>query len=186
MSLFIFKKKRINCILFAIYLFAFTSLLYGQNTTNTMTGNDGKVYQTVKIGNQWWMAENLKETKFRDGSAIPNVTGKSSWVNRSTGAWCFYNNDESNADTYGYLYNWYAVTDSRNIAPAGWHVPSDADWKVLTDHLGKDAGSKLAGGYDLWEDDNLRTNASFNESGFSTLPAGCRWGRSGTFSKLGN
>jgi len=77
----------------------------------------GKTYRTVKIGDQWWLAENLKVTKYRDGSSILNVTDQEKWVYISTGAYCAYNNDESNADTYGYLYNWYAAVDPFNIAP---------------------------------------------------------------------
>ena len=100
--------------------------------TGTVTDIDSNTYQTVKIGNQWWMTENLKVTHYRNGNAIPNVTDDSAWSSLTTGAYCIYNHDESNATTYGRLYNCYAVTDSRNIAPAGWHVPTDAEWTTLT------------------------------------------------------
>lgn len=94
-------------------------------TTGTVTDIDGNVYQTIKIGNQWWMAKNLKVTHYRNGEAIPNITNDSEWINLSTGAYCAYNNDNGNIATYGLLYNWYTVVDSRNIAPSGWHVPTD-------------------------------------------------------------
>jgi uncharacterized protein (TIGR02145 family) len=142
--------------------------------TGTVTDIDGNVYQTVKIGEQWWMAENLKVTHYRNGDAIPNVTDNTEWPNLSTGAWCSYNNDAGNVSTYGLLYNWYTVADSRNIAPAGWHVPSDAEWQVLVDYLG---GASVAGGKmketgtTHWYSPN--TGAT-NENGFSALPGGCR------------
>ena len=158
--------------------------------TGTMTDIDGNIYQTVKIGNQWWMAENLKVTHYRNGDAIPNVTGDTEWTNLTTGAYCAYENNENNVDTYGYLYNWYAVDDRRQIAPSGWHVPTDDEWKELEmylgmsqseadisgDYRGTNEGSKLAGRADLWDDGNLESNAVFDESGFSALPAGSREG----------
>lgn len=165
----------------------------------TMTGNDGKTYQTIKIGNQWWMAENLRETKYRNGEGLPNVIGNSAWIGYSNGAYCAYNNNESTANTYGYLYNWYALNDDRNIAPPGWRVPTDDDWKELEMALGMSqeaansmyfrgspVGSKLAGNADLWENGKLVNNSAFGESGFSALPAGIRRGFHGLFDSLGS
>jgi len=139
----------------------------------TVTGNDGKTYTTIKIGEQWWMMENLKETQYRNGDAIPNVTDDTEWAGLSTGARCAYDNKESNADTYGYLYNWYTVNDSRNIAPDGWRVPTDDDWNKLVTYLGGGsvAGGKMKSTTSHWASPN--TGAT-NESGFSTLPAGYR------------
>jgi len=149
---------------------------------DTMTGNDGKVYQTVTIGNQVWMAENLRETKYRNGDAIPNVTDNTEWSGLSTGARCAYNNSETTADTYGYLYNWYAVDDSRNLAPSGWRVPTDADWTTLTNYLGSNAGVKMKeAGTSHWNSPN--TGAT-NESGFTALPGGYRCS-DGDFINLG-
>jgi len=149
---------------------------------------DGNVYPIIHIGTQVWMAENLKVTHYRDGTAIPNVTDNAEWSVLTTGAYCIYNDNTSNeVHTYGALYNWYAATDSRNIAPAGWHVPSDAEWKELEMALGmsqSDAdgigtrgtneGSKLAGNADLWSDSALENDFEFGTSGFTALPGGYR------------
>ena len=149
-----------------------------------LTDIDGNVYETVKIGNQFWMAENLKVTHYSNGETIPNVTDNTEWVNLTTGAYCNYNNDEMKVAIYGRLYNWFTVSDGRSIAPEGWHVPSDIEWKMLIDYLG---GSSVAGGKmkergtSHWFSPN--TGAT-NESGFSALPGGYRNDRSGFFSSL--
>lgn len=166
----------------------------------TVTDIDGNVYQTVTIGTQVWMAENLKVIHYRNGDTIPNVTSTSDWGYLTTGAYCNYENDAGNVATYGRLYNWYAVDDSRNIAPGGWHVPSDEEWKQLEMYLGmsqSDAddvgyrgtyeGGKMKatgnkeGGTGLWYSPN--TGAT-NESGFTALPAGYR-SINGDFGDLG-
>jgi len=150
----------------------------------TVTDVDGNVYKTVKIGGQWWMAQNLKVKHYRNGDEIPNITDNTGWTNLTTGAYCNYNNDVNNATTYGSLYNWYAVNDSRSIAPAGWHVPSDAEWQKLVDYLG---GASVAGGKmketgtTHWKSPN--TGAT-NESGFAALPGGYRY-YNGTFATQG-
>lgn len=167
---------------------------------NILTDIDGNVYTTVKIGNQIWMAENLKVTRYRNGDPIPNVTGKIEWKNLRIGAYCNYDNNSNTAVTYGRLYNWYAINDSRNIAPAGWHVPSDEEWKILEKHLGMrssevdsvsergtDEGGKLKEhGTTHWKSPNIvATNhwdwESLNivvvapkSSGFTALPGGFR------------
>jgi uncharacterized protein (TIGR02145 family) len=139
------------------------------------TDVDSNHYAVVQIGTQIWMAENLKTTKYRDGTIIPKVTDSASWTNQTTGAMCYYNNDSvAYAETYGSLYNWYAVTDSHNIAPAGWHAASDTDWIILTTYLGGDsvAAGKLKEACSvLWNSPN--TGAT-NESGFTALPGGYR------------
>jgi len=140
----------------------------------TVTDIDGNTYQTIKIGNQWWMMENLKVTHYRNGDAIPNVTDNTEWTNLTTGAYCNYNNNSANVATYGRLYNWYAVNDSRNIAPAGWHVPTNAEWQTLVDYLGGNlvAGGKMKEvGTAHWDSPNA---GATNESGFSALPGGLR------------
>jgi uncharacterized protein (TIGR02145 family) len=145
---------------------------------NACVDIDSNAYPIVKIGNQWWTVENLKVTHYRDGTAIPLVTDNSAWYGLSTGAYCAYNNDASNeSDTYGYLYNWYAVNGNGgtyNLAPSGWHVPSDAEWQTLVDYLGGGAvaGGKLKeAGTAHWKSPN--TGAT-NESGFTALPWGDR------------
>jgi len=142
------------------------------------------VYQTVKIGNQWWMTENLKVTHYRNGDAIPNVTDAREWSNLTTGAYCSYDNDANNVATYGSLYNWYSVNDSRNIAPEGWHVPSDAEWQTLVDYLGFafSGGKMKEAGTTHWRSPN---KGATNESGFAALPAGgCRY-VNGTYYDMG-
>ena len=134
------------------------------------------------------MAENLKVTHYRNGDVIPNVTDNTEWGDLSTGAYCAYGNDEKNSDTYGYLYNWYAVSDSGKIAPEGWHVPTEKEWKKLEMMLGMsqaeaddrgcyrgtNEGSKIAGSSERWNDGELKNDPAFGESGFSALPAGKR------------
>jgi uncharacterized protein (TIGR02145 family) len=146
--------------------------------TGTVTDVDGNTYKTIKIGDQWWMAENLKVTRYRNHEAIDSIAS-TGW-NRTTGAYCVYDISTANIKTYGKLYNWYAVNDPRNIAPEGWHVPTDAEWTTLTTFLG---GEELAGGklketgITHWKDPNTEAD---NESGFSALPGGSRnW--DGTF-----
>ena len=169
--------------------FLFSNLSCEKDSTSskdddTVTDIDGNVYNTVTIGDQVWMAENLKVTHYRNGDAIPKVTDDSDWENLTSGAYCIYDNNDSNAVTYGFLYNWYAVNDSRNIAPAGWHIPTDEEWQTLVDYLG---GSVVAGGklketgITHWNSPN--TGAT-NESGFSALPGGCRYD-GGYYSEIG-
>ncbi len=139
----------------------------------TVTDIDGNVYITAKIGDQTWMLQNLKVTNYRNGDHISNVTDDGAWSSLSTGAYCEYDNDGGNVASYGLLYNWFAVDDSRNIAPEGWHVPTDAEWQTLVDYLGgATAGGKLKElGLTHWNSPN--TGAT-NESGFSALPGGYR------------
>ncbi|MDD5529512.1 MAG: FISUMP domain-containing protein [bacterium] len=138
------------------------------------TDADSNHYAVVQIGTQVWMAENLKTTKYRNGTSIPNVTDGAQWGSLTTGAYCNYNNIPAECDTYGHLYNWYAVADIRHICPVGWHVPSDNEWTILTDYLD---GEAAAGGRmkenctTLWAGTN--TGAT-NGSGFSALPGGSR------------
>jgi uncharacterized protein (TIGR02145 family) len=132
---------------------------------------DGNYYPIVKIGSQIWMAENLKTSQYRNNVAITNKTSDANWSSLSTAAFCEYNTTSKNT-IYGKLYNWYAVKDSRLIAPLGWHIPTDAEWTTLTDFCGGDsiAGNKLKeDGPIHWG--NLNTTAT-NESGFTALPGG--------------
>jgi len=166
-------------------------------TTNTfpVVDIDGNTYKTIAIGAQVWMAENLNVTHYRDGTAIPHLTSGGDWESTIAGSYCYVNNKSSNGGTYGALYNWYAVKDSRNIAPVGWHVPTDDEWKELEMALGmsqSDAGdhgrgrgewegSKLAGSTDLWANgsnikgwSSSQNHAEFGSSGFNALPGSYR------------
>ena len=108
-----------------------------------ITDIDGNVYETVEIGDQMWMKENLKVTHYNDGTEIPTGYSNSEWRLLSTPAYAVYNDNESNSDSYGNLYNWFAVDDARGVCPDGWHVPTDDEYTELTDYLG---GQSVAGG----------------------------------------
>lgn len=139
----------------------------------TVTDVEGNVYKTVKIGDQWWMAENLKSTKYNDNTPILNIIDDLEWKNSIAGAYCNYNNDPEHSKAYGRLYNWYAVNTGK-LAPAGWHVATDADWTALANALGgaSDAGPKLKeSGIAHWNSPNA---GATNSSGFTALPGGYR------------
>ena len=148
----------------------------------TVNDVDGNTYKTVKIGTQWWMAENLKTTKYRNGSAIETTfpdTLDISGINTPKYQWV-YPDIDSIGDTYGRLYTWYTVTDSNAVCPSGWHVPSDEEWTVLTDYLN---GASVAGGIlkemgtAHWHSPNKGVT---NERDFAALPGGYRY-YNGTF-----
>jgi len=146
---------------------------------------DGNVYNTIQIGEQIWMAENLNVTHYRDGSIIPNEAN-TTWTSISTGAYCYYGNNHNIGETYGALYNWYAINDERNVAPTGWHVPSYAEWETLIESFGgsSNAGGKMKEiGTTHWSDPN--TGAT-NQSGFTALPGGYRYYLTGTFTSIGD
>jgi uncharacterized protein (TIGR02145 family) len=173
----------------------------------TVKDIEGNVYKTIKIGNQIWMAENLKTTKYRNGDEIPNKT--TSWPsNLSTGACCNFDNNVENVIKYGKLYNWYAVSDKRGLAPEGWHVPSESEWRALENYLitngyeyfnsysatvrevGRNQLSKsLAANTDWSKDTSIGTPGNDlsrnNSSGFTALPAGSRSQYGGSFRSIG-
>jgi uncharacterized protein (TIGR02145 family) len=178
------KKHRIcyNAILLLLLISVFgcekdkTPVYSGE----TVTDVDGNLYNTVKIGDQLWMAEDLKVGKYNDGTTIPYIIEKAAWVNTSTGACCWYNNEKS----WGTLYNWYAVNTDK-LAPAGWHVATDEDYTTLTDFLG---GENVAGGIlketggEQWDTPN---SGATNEYWFTALPGGFRQ-NDGSFSSFGS
>jgi len=161
----------------------------------TVTDIDGNVYNTIRIGNQLWTMENLKVTRYRNGDPIFNLTDNNTLEDPSAGALCAYDNDTNNVAIYGYLYNGFAVEDSRNLAPKGWHVPTDEEWKVLEMHLGmsqsvvdeKDYRGTDEGGQ-LKETGTVHWNSpntgATNESKFSALPGGYRYDYDGAFGGL--
>lgn len=154
--------------------------------------NPDSNFETIKIGTQVWMTKNLDVDHYRNGDPIQQVRNVNEWSNLKTGAWCYYYNDSTNGRIYGKLYNWYAVNDSRGLAPVGWHVPSDSEWKVMEIYIGMDPefadltqwrgrteGGKLKStgtiddGDGLWKRPNV---GATNEIGFSALPGGIRYG----------
>jgi len=152
---------------------SFTTTTQG---SSTVTDIDGNVYNTVTIGTQTWMAENLKVTHYRNGDPITNVTVDATWNTLTTEAYCWYNNDYTTyGSVYGALYNWFAVNDSRNICPTGWHVPTDVEWNTLENYLG---GASVAGGK-LKETGTTHwltpNQGATNEVGFNALPGGYRY-----------
>lgn len=190
-------KKIISTIFYIL-------LVYTVNAQNsdTLIDIEGNIYQTISIGNQLWMKENLKTTTYRDSTPIPNVTNKKEWITQKTGAYLWYENDESkNKNIYGALYNWYTV-ETNKLCPNGWHVPTDDEWNTLEISLGMKpheansisyrgtsdgGGLKIIGTVQdstgLWHTPN--ENAT-NKSGFSALPGGFVYFNDGNSYGLGS
>ena len=144
---------------------------------------DGNVYKTVKYGLQFWIASNLNVTHFRNGDAIPEAKTPEEWAaagTNGTPAWCHYENDPGNGIKYGKLYNWYAINDPKGLAPEGWHVAANEDWRPLVKNLnGVDiAGTKLKSAAD-W-----KARKGTNDIGFTAIPGGRR-DTDGKFKDLG-
>ena len=140
-----------------------------------VTDAEGNIYKTVKIGDQIWMAENLKTTKYNDGKEIPEITDGTMWAGLKAGAYCWYQNyQSSNKNTYGAIYNGYAVSTG-NLCPTGWHVPELADWQMLREF----SGDTITGGGKLKEVGIIHwltpNKGADNSSGFTALPAGIRY-----------
>ena len=180
-------KPKYLLLVYLLLLILEVRVLQSQET-NTVTDIDKNVYQTIKIGNQWWMAENLKVLKYRNGDTIPQVGEDLEWSKLTTGGWAYYDNDPSNDDKYGKLYNWFTVDDSRGLCPEGWRIPDDKDWATLIQYLGENAGGKMKSTstdpdpHPRWEFPNVKAT---NESGFSGLPGGYRF-FGGDFSLIGD
>ena len=172
------------------------SLTVNTAAPNTLTDIDGNVYNTVTIGSQVWMKENLKVSKYRNGDNIPTNLNGSQWVSTTNGAYAIYNDDPINNSLYGKLYNGYAVIDSRGLCPVGWHVPTDREWNILIKTIDSSsdttcgagcynsyvAGAALMGVSALWSSPN---SIATNSSGFSGLPGGLRWYDSGSYVGIG-
>lgn len=177
---------RLSLTVFAV---AFVALFAGAGFTNAVaadsgalvvTDADGNVYHTVTIGSQTWTTENLKTTKFNDGTAIPLVTNEDAWARLTTPAYCWY--DNNTASTSGALYNWYTVS-SKKLAPVGWHVPTANDWDTLVNYI-RDHGNpwigKALAAKTAWADDATPGAIGChpdlnNETGFSAIPGGYRF-----------
>ena len=173
--------KLTSKVLFTILMIAMIISLSNKKSLSQVTDKDGNVYKTVTIGNQEWMAENLNVSHYGNGDPIPEVQDSTKWPKLTTGAWCYYQNNSDNGKTYGKLYNWYAVKDTRGLTPNGWHIPSDEEWAKLINFLGGDsvAGGKMKA-TTLWNSPN---EGATNESGFTAYSGGYRssfavWGDS--------
>ena len=153
----------------------------------TVSDVDGNVYDVIQFGNQIWMAENLRTTTFRDGSPINLVSDNNTWLNITNEAYCYHPDAANFPREFGAIYNWYAITDPNGLAPEGWHIPTDDEWKELEIFLGMNEtdadrsylrgtneGSRLAGYAPAWADGLLNQNAEFGTSGFQAYPAGWR------------
>ena len=159
-----------NILTILAFLFP-TNILVAQ-----VIDKDGNNYKTVQIGSQVWMAENLNVSHFRNGDVIPEIEDNTAWDQASSDgkpAWCYYADDSVNGRHYHKLYNWYAVSDPRGLAPDGWHVPSTLEFTTLTDYLG---GEDIAGG-------KMKTNLGWDNKGNGTNESGFR--RGGGFSNRG-
>lgn len=148
----------------------------------TVTDIDGNVYTTVRIGTQLWTVENLRTTRYNDGAGITTGLSNTAWGDATTGAYAIYADDNTNNTIYGKLYNWHAVNTGK-LAPAGWHIPSRAEWDVLVDYLGgtSQAGGSMKSTSSLWIAPN---SGASNNSGFSALPGGWK-GSGGNYSLIG-
>ena len=176
------NKKR-SCLLLIFGLVLMFTIDCKRFNSNHVKDIDGNVYKTVVIGKYKWMAENLKTTTYNNGTKIPGVTEQSVWIHLSTGAYCWYNNNQSYSDTIGLLYNWYAV-NTGTLCPDGWRVPSDEEWKYLEGYV----DTRYGIGDPVWDKPGLRgldagqrlkTTSGWRSGvtgtdnfGFSALPGG--------------
>jgi len=166
-------KFRISLsVIIGLFFVLSGSYLYGQDSTETVTDIDGNIYNTIKIGTQTWMVEDLKVTKYNGGVPIMNITDKDAWNSEMKGAYSWYNNDASFKTVYGALYN-FAAINTGNLAPKGWHVATEEEWQILVDFLG---GEKIAGGKlkESGTSNWTKPNNADNSSGFNALPGGWR------------
>jgi uncharacterized protein (TIGR02145 family) len=159
-----YSMKHIQVYIYSVFLIAAGLIAFNKSVAQS---------NEVVIGSLTWNTVNLNVEQYMNGDTIPQVQDKNEWANLTTGAWCYYNNDVGNNETYGKLYNWYAVNDPRGLAPEGWHIASDSEWTQLIVYLGDnlDAGGKLKATA-LWVNPNI---GATNESGFTALPSGLRY-----------
>lgn len=169
--------KKVSLILSAVVISVMmTTSCGGGSSSNFTPTNKVSLPYEVTVGNQVWMTENLTFTSFNNGDQIPEANSREEWENAKNNkqpAWCYYNFDPANDQKYGQLYNWYAVNDPRGLAPAGYHIPTKAEWIELTEYLGGEsvAGKKMKF-TDGWEIFKGYSGNGTNESGFSGLPGG--------------
>lgn len=188
----------------AIILAMFSSCKKDEVKPFVLTDFDGNEYKTVTIGSQEWMAENLRTTKYADGAEIQFISNGEDWAAATEGSYCWFNDDETNAGTYGALYNWYTIATDK-LCPTGWHVPTDEEWEILENYLAENGynydGSVGGGrekiakalasdtGWDGSDNEGSIGNTDYpeyrNKSGFTALPGGTREGGMGMFSVAG-
>ncbi len=164
--------KIIFAFIFPILSFAQEGIFKGY--VNDIDDNE---YRIIQIGTQEWLSENLKTTKFNDGSPVPNIQNEDEWSNLTSGAWSYYDNEIENNLKYGKLYNWYVIcpitNGGKNICPLGWHVPSLTEWNLLITNAGGSNQAMISlksSGSFYWQSPN-NINGS-NSTGFSALPSG--------------
>jgi uncharacterized protein (TIGR02145 family) len=170
------RKYTFPCIVSLFFLLLFNAC--GTKPPESVTDIDGNSYRTLTVGKKIWTAENLDVSRYRNGEQIPEIRDSEEWAKLTTGAWCWYENNDENGKTYGKLYNWYAVNDPRGLAPEGWHVATDEDWTALAEALG---GNKIAGGRIKAARHWKKTDGEAGKSGFDLLPAGARRDTDGAF-----
>lgn len=178
------KKENSSLILIlAIFTLYYTGCKKDPKPPDPVTDIEGNTYKTIKIGDQLWMSENLRTTRFNDGADIPLTKDDDAWRNLTTAAYCWYNNDEATyKDPYGAIYNGFTVASGK-LCPAGWHVPVIDEWRALRDFLGDSskAGGKIKeSGTAHWLSPN---KGGDNRTGFTALPAGIRYFE-GTFASV--
>ncbi len=185
MNYSLYEKMKKIILIIAMILICISCKKDNSTSPTTLTVCTEPIY----IGTQVWICKNLDIDHYRNGDAIPEVKDFKEWSSLTTGAWCYYNNDSTMGAKYGKLYNWFALTDPRGLAPDGWHVPTDAEFTKLETFLG---GTNLAGGKlkstgtkedgdGLWWSQNV---GATNESSFAAHPGGYRF-YNGTFGNLG-
>jgi uncharacterized protein (TIGR02145 family) len=157
-------------------IFSLTQSILAQ--TDSISDIEGNTYKTVKIGEQWWMAENLKVGKYANGDSIPKIIVDTVWKNASNGAYCYYSNRTQFQDIYGNLYNWHTVNDARGICPEGWHVATDEEWIEMEKYLGmsQSEADKMTAWRGTDEGTKLKatTFGGTDEVGFAALGTGYR------------
>ena len=169
----------------------------GNHEDSVVVDIEGNKYHTIAIGTQIWMKENLRTTKYNNGTPIFCVESNNEWTSLSSAAYCWYNNDSSYQAIYGAIYNGFTLEEG-NVCPTGWHVPTDNDWKILEIELGMspseadkpgwrgNIGGKFAGAANLWLGGYFEGDTVFNTTAFNGVPAGNRIGESGSFGNMGS
>lgn len=177
-----------------LFIIVFSYLIIATSCSDNNTSPSKTFYETVKIGKQTWMLNNLNVDRYRNGDKIQHINDWEDWMLTKSGAWCYYQYEGENGPVYGKLYNWYAVNDPRGLAPEGWRIPSEYEWKILEMHFGMtweqtekfgwrcgEIGGKLKKISGLWYGSN---DLATNSTGFSAVPGGWR-SDGGTFNDKG-